>query len=161
MTMATTNDLSKLGEMTGHKSLEKKYDSPKQHSSKNNESRGVAKPLFDDIFSFKTLEGEKLVSFINILETYIKEDESVKSLTFGQVRNIYNIIVKDADDADELHRKRPELAFVIAKQTNDKCKDAISFFLDLLKEANESNFQNIKDFTSAYLKYHKFYGKSK
>jgi CRISPR/Cas system CSM-associated protein Csm2 small subunit len=160
MTMATTNDLSKLGEMTGQKSSEKKYEFPKYHNPRNNEKKEVAKPPFEDIFSFKKLEGEKLVSFINILETYIKEDESVKSLTFGQVRNIYSI-VNDASGADELHRKRPELAFVIAKQTNDKCKDAISLFLDLLKKANKDNFENIKDFTSAYLKYHKFYGKSK
>lgn len=161
MTMATTNDLSKLGEMTGHKSSEKKTEPSKYYNSKNDEKKGVPKPSFEDIFSFQKLEKEKLVSFINILETYIMEDFSVKSLTLGQVRNIYSII-NDAKDADELHRKRPELAFVIAKQTNDHCKDAITLFLDLLKKANKDNFENIKDFTSAYLKYHKFFhGKSK
>lgn len=130
------------------------------------------KPLaYQKVLTYTNLELDELRTFMQEFENFVRQDH-ITRMTFGQVRTIYSII-NSANSAQELHLKRPELAFVAAKQEANKNKEGkegvelsptnevINYFIQLIKEADEDNFENIKEFTASFLKYHKLYGTGK
>lgn len=131
------------------------------------------KPLeYQKVLTYTNLELDELRTFMQEFENFVRQDQ-ITRMTFGQVRTIYSII-NSANSAQELHLKRPELAFVAAKQESNKNKEGkeggvelsptnevINYFIQLIKKADEDNFENIKEFTASFLKYHKLYGTGK
>ncbi len=149
-----TNDLSKIKEVMGKNQFQKMGAS---ESKKDREDELKITLSVSDILSIDKMELSQLKKFLNEMEAFVKQD-AVSSLTAGQVRTIYSIIYETKEVLD-LQLKRPELAFVAAKQETQSSKAVIKFFIEIIKKTNEENFHNIKDFTASFLKYHKLYGK--
>lgn len=159
--MAKINDLSKLGEATGFKSSnppqKKSYN---EHKNKDKQQNSMTKLDIHKILSINSLGLEELRTLLDDVEGFVKQKE-VSNLTAGQVRTIYAII-QEVEDIKGLHLKRPELAFVAAKQDSNNVKEVLNFFMDIIKQATtKEHLQNIKDFTASFLKYHKLYGTNK
>jgi CRISPR/Cas system CSM-associated protein Csm2 small subunit len=154
--MAKTNDLSQLGGLTGYTPKEREPKKENGFYQKKTEENMIRLDI-PQILKLNMLELEELRTFMDKFEEFVKQDH-VTNLTSGQVRTIYSII-HDTQTPQEMHLKRPELAFVAAKQDSENAKEVIKYFLEILKKTDEGNINNIKDFTASFLKYHKLYGK--
>jgi len=84
-----------------------------------------------------------------------------QEITYTQMRNIYGI-VKDAKLVSSLHRTRPRIAYIQARQSGDKARKFVEFIIDLMKVVrDEKQLKEFDELMETMVAYHKLYGKNK
>jgi len=100
----------------------------------------------------------EVIKVINAVEKLMKENAN--ALTYTQMRNIYGIIQK-TNDFIELHRARPRIAYIQARQDGNG-KKLVGFFADIMKLVEDVNqFNEFKQLMESVVAYHKLYEKKK
>ena len=81
-----------------------------------------------------------------------------KKITYSQIRNIYGVVTAP-ENVVELHRTRPRIAYIQAKQKNEKAKKFVEFLIELIKVVTKD--EQIKEFDElmgTIVAYHKLFG---
>lgn len=108
-----------------------------------------------NILNLNNLSGQNLIKFMDEFELFVKHTGGL--LTNGQARIIYELIHK-ADSIEELQMVRSKVAFVAAKQVNQKTRELIQDFLQLISQTNTTlHKDNVQKFFTSFLHYHKFF----
>ena len=109
------------------------------------------------------LDGESLNAILDCLEKFV--EANYRGLTTSQLRNIFSQIKKAK--LAQLPMLRPKLAYVAARQKNEKATIITSFIGDLIKrtvatprEESARALKSLKANMEALVAYHKFYNKS-
>lgn len=128
------------------------------------------KDCYDNLLEIETvkdsdepLKGENLNAILDCLEKFV--ETNYRGLTTSQLRNIFSQIKKAK--LAQLPMLRPKLAYVAARQKNDKATIITTFIDDLIKrtvatppEKSARALKSLKANMEALVAYHKFYNKS-
>lgn len=81
-------------------------------------------------------------------------------ITYSQMRNIYGIVTV-AKDVSKLHKTRPRIAYIQARQTKDKARIFVEFIIELMKAVKQD--EQVKEFhelMETIVAYHRLFGKN-
>jgi len=107
----------------------------------------------DIILNFNSTQ--HIEGLLSELEYFIKEKWNV--ITTSQLRNIYDK-VKRTKEYSELHKIRPQLAYVAARQNNKSAKELVVFLKNIIVEVkNNEQLESFQNFFEAIVGYHKYY----
>lgn len=171
--------------MSGHRNQNQNRKSNSRNSS-NNRDGGRNKPnalevvkkafkmngkdYYDDLLKIEAvkdsdelLDGESLNAILDCLERFV--ENNYKGLTTSQLRNIFSQIKKAK--LAQLPMLRPKLAYVAARQKNERATIITTFIGDLIKRTvatpsaeSARALKSLKANMEALVAYHKFYNKS-
>lgn len=122
------------------------------------EAKGKFKEHYDALLSMK--ESEKLDEIIESIKDYVKA--YVKGVSTSQLRNIYAKIkpLKKEADINQLKLERPKIAYIIARQNDERAVAMMLVIDDLMKSVNtKPQLENFQYFMESVVAYHKFYDK--
>lgn len=111
---------------------------------------------FDDLIKPDKVQ-DQVIKIINSIEEMMKI--YAQEITYTQMRNLYGI-VKEAKQVISLHRTRPRIAYIQARQSGDKAKKFVEFIIDLMKVVTDENqLKEFDELMETMVAYHKLYGK--
>ena len=155
------------------KHSQSKFDSGNQREAKTLhdfaqevKSEYFGEALFGQLLQLNTPDAElqkklPVDAIINAVETFVKAYANAISPT--QLRNIYSKI-KGVKSSLELKLLRPNLAYIAARQQNDKKDNAkkIIAFIDLLiQNTDDKSLDSFKKLMEIIIAYHKFHNTQK
>ncbi len=104
-------------------------------------------------------EQEQVIKTINSIEAMM--EEYAHEITYTQMRNIYGIVL-ESKLVTGLHRTRPRIAYIQARQSNEKAKKFVEFIIELIKVVQDENQLNeFVELMETMVAYHRLYGKNK
>lgn len=102
---------------------------------------------------------EQVIQIINSVEKLMSN--YAEKITYTQMRNIYSII-RDEKEVADLHKKRPRIAYILARQDKEEARNLVEFIIEIMKSVKETDeVKEFKEFMETMVAYHKLYAKNK
>lgn len=112
---------------------------------------------FEDLI--KPTKGQtQVINIINSIEAMMKV--YAKEITYSQMRNIYGIIQEAKPPITNLHKARPKIAYIQARQKTVEAKKLVEFIIELMKVVtNDDQLKEFNELMETMVAYHKLFGK--